>query len=79
MNTESLETSDSTTIAAPIAPAMSGSGATDAAPSATAGQYGSIEQGNDTLVALDDKYLKPRGRVYMIGTQALVRLLLAQK
>jgi indolepyruvate ferredoxin oxidoreductase len=65
--------------AAPIAPAMSGSGATDAVPSATAGQYGSIEHGNDTPVTLDDKYLKQRGRVYMTGTQALVRLLLAQK
>ena len=62
-----------------VAPAMSGSGATDAVPSATAGQFGSIEHGNDTPVALDDKYLKPRGRVYMTGTQALVRLLLAQK
>ena len=79
MNTESLETFDSTTFPAPVAPAMSGSGATDAVPSATAGQYGSIEHGNDTPVALDDKYLKPRGRVYMTGTQALVRLLLAQK
>lgn len=28
---------------------------------------------------LDDKYIKPRGRVFMTGTQALVRLLLAQK
>jgi indolepyruvate ferredoxin oxidoreductase len=33
----------------------------------------------DADVSLDDKYLKPRGRVYMTGTQALVRLLLAQK
>ncbi|MBT2302500.1 indolepyruvate ferredoxin oxidoreductase family protein [Variovorax paradoxus] len=31
------------------------------------------------VVSLDDKYLKPRGRVFMTGTQALVRLLLAQK
>ena len=62
-----------------VAPAMSGSGATDAEPSATSGQFGSIEHGNDTPVALDDKYLKPRGRVYMTGTQALVRLLIAQK
>lgn len=68
-----------TEIAPPVAPAMSGSGATDAEPSATAGQYGSIEHGNDTEVSLHDKYLKPRGRVYMTGTQALVRLLLAQK
>lgn len=37
------------------------------------------EHGNDTPVTLDDKYLKLRGRVYMTGTQALVRLLLAQK
>jgi indolepyruvate ferredoxin oxidoreductase len=30
-------------------------------------------------VTLDDKYDLPKGRVYMTGTQALVRLLLAQK
>ena len=36
-------------------------------------------QAGDTPVTLDDKYLKARGRVYMTGTQALVRLLLAQK
>jgi TPP-dependent indolepyruvate ferredoxin oxidoreductase alpha subunit len=30
-------------------------------------------------VTLQDKYTLPRGRVYMTGTQALVRLLLAQK
>src|ERR1700704_4979819 len=30
-------------------------------------------------VTLEDKYLLPSGRVYMTGTQALVRLLLAQK
>ena len=30
-------------------------------------------------VTLDDKYTKAAGRVYMTGTQALVRLLLAQK
>ncbi len=30
-------------------------------------------------VTLDDKYTLPAGRVYMTGTQALVRLLLAQK
>ena len=30
-------------------------------------------------VTLDDKYDLPQGRVYMTGTQALVRLLLAQK
>src|SRR4029453_19506143 len=30
-------------------------------------------------VPIADKYLKLRGRVYMTGTQALVRLLLAQK
>jgi indolepyruvate ferredoxin oxidoreductase len=30
-------------------------------------------------VSLDDKYLRPQGRVYMTGTQALVRMLLAQK
>ena len=63
----------------PTAPAMAGSGATDAEPSATAGQFGSIEHGHDTQLSLDDKYLKPSGRVYMTGTQALVRLLLAQK
>lgn len=36
---------------------------------------------NETSLAvtLDDKYTKPQGRVYMTGTQALVRLLLAQK
>ena len=28
---------------------------------------------------LDEKYLRNHGRVYMTGTQALVRLLLAQK
>ena len=78
MNTHSTET-PATAFPAPVAPAMSGSGATDAVPSATAGQFGSIEHGNDTPVTLDDKYLKPRGRVYMTGTQALVRLLLAQK
>jgi len=33
----------------------------------------------DTAVTLDDKYTRPRGRVYMTGTQALVRLMLAQK
>ena len=32
-----------------------------------------------TAVTLDDKYTKAQGRVYMTGTQALVRLLLAQK
>lgn len=30
-------------------------------------------------VSLADKYTKPHGRVYMTGTQALVRMLLAQK
>src|SRR5260221_679126 len=30
-------------------------------------------------VTLEDKYMLPSGRVYMTGTQALVRLLLAQK
>jgi indolepyruvate ferredoxin oxidoreductase len=30
-------------------------------------------------VTLEDKYDLPQGRVYMTGTQALVRLLLAQK
>ncbi|WP_051243574.1 indolepyruvate ferredoxin oxidoreductase family protein [Azohydromonas australica] len=30
-------------------------------------------------VTLEDKYTLPRGRVYMTGTQALVRLLMAQK
>src|ERR1700709_2036708 len=30
-------------------------------------------------VSLSDKYELPKGRVYMTGTQALVRLLLAQK
>ncbi|CAN5389761.1 indolepyruvate ferredoxin oxidoreductase family protein [soil metagenome] len=63
----------------PVAPPMSGSGATDAVPSATAGAFGSIEHGNDTAVTLDDKYSKEKGRVYMTGTQALVRLLLVQK
>src|SRR5258706_4480126 len=78
MNTRPENTRDSASFAG-VAPAMSGSGSTDAVPSATAGQYGSIEHGNDTSVALDDKYLKPKGRVYMTGTQALVRLLLAHK
>ncbi|SAK92860.1 indolepyruvate ferredoxin oxidoreductase [Caballeronia catudaia] len=32
-----------------------------------------------TSVSLEDKYVKPQGRVYMTGTQALVRMLLAQK
>jgi indolepyruvate ferredoxin oxidoreductase len=32
-----------------------------------------------TGAILDEKYLRSRGRVYMTGTQALVRLLLAQK
>jgi hypothetical protein len=62
---------------APTAPPMSGSGATDAEPSATSGAFGSIEHGNDTAVSLKDKYELPSGRVYMTGTQALVRLLLA--
>ena len=60
-------------------PAMSGSGATDAVPSATSGALDSIEHGHDSRVSLDDKYLKPKGRVFMTGTQALVRLLFAQK
>ena len=30
-------------------------------------------------ISLEDKYVKPHGRVYMTGTQALVRMLLAQK
>ncbi len=30
-------------------------------------------------VTLADKYTRPNGRVYMTGTQALVRLLLAQR
>jgi indolepyruvate ferredoxin oxidoreductase len=30
-------------------------------------------------VSLTDKYELPQGRVYMTGTQALVRLLMAQK
>jgi indolepyruvate ferredoxin oxidoreductase len=79
MTTQTPETERDDAFPAPVAPAMSGSGATDAVPSATAGQFGSIEHGNDTPVTLDDKYLKPRGRVYMTGTQALVRLLLAQR
>ncbi|HSV79887.1 MAG TPA: indolepyruvate ferredoxin oxidoreductase family protein [Ramlibacter sp.] len=79
MNTQTPEVAPATAYPPPAAPAMSGSGATDAEPSATAGQCGAIEHGNDTPVTLDDKYLKPRGRVYMTGTQALVRLLLAQK
>lgn len=33
----------------------------------------------NTAVTLEDKYTQPSGRVYMTGTQALVRLLLAQK
>ena len=33
----------------------------------------------ETVLTLDDKYTRPRGRVYMTGTQALVRLMLAQK
>jgi len=33
----------------------------------------------NATVTLDDKYTLPKGRVYMTGTQALVRLLLAQK
>jgi indolepyruvate ferredoxin oxidoreductase len=74
MNSPVLPASD-----ANVAPAMSGSGATDAVPSATAGQFGSIEHGNESPVTLDDKYLKASGRVYMTGTQALVRMLLAQK
>jgi indolepyruvate ferredoxin oxidoreductase len=78
MTTQNLD-DDAKAYPPPVAPAMSGSGATDAEPSATAGQFGSIEHGNDTAVTLDDKYLKPSGRVYMTGTQALVRLLLAQK
>ncbi|OLL31321.1 indolepyruvate ferredoxin oxidoreductase [Burkholderia sp. SRS-W-2-2016] len=35
--------------------------------------------GEEQGVTLEDKYLKPQGRVYMTGTQALVRMLLAQK
>ena len=30
-------------------------------------------------VSLDDKYARETGRIYLSGTQALVRLLLAQK
>jgi indolepyruvate ferredoxin oxidoreductase len=63
----------------PLAPAASGSGATDAVPSATTGADGSIAAGPDSDVSLHDKYERPRGRVFMTGTQALVRLLLAQK
>lgn len=33
----------------------------------------------NTSVTLEDKYTQAKGRVYMTGTQALVRLLLAQK
>jgi indolepyruvate ferredoxin oxidoreductase len=65
--------------AAPVAPAASGSGATDAQPSATSGALAAIAGPHDSAVTLRDKYEKPRGRVYMTGTQALVRLLLAQK
>ena len=54
MTAQILDT-DPTTYPPPAAPAMSGSGATDAVPSATAGQFGSIEHGNDTSVTLDDK------------------------
>jgi indolepyruvate ferredoxin oxidoreductase len=79
MISKESDQAESVLTAPPVAPPMSGSGATDAEPSATAGQYGSIEHGNDTPITLDDKYRKPRGRVYMTGTQALVRLLLAQK
>jgi indolepyruvate ferredoxin oxidoreductase len=32
-----------------------------------------------TVVSLNDKYELPKGRVFMTGTQALVRLLMAQK
>ncbi|MBC8749817.1 MULTISPECIES: indolepyruvate ferredoxin oxidoreductase family protein [Paraburkholderia] len=35
--------------------------------------------GSLAAVSLDDKYIKLQGRVYMTGTQALVRMLLAQK
>ncbi|HEX7911706.1 MAG TPA: indolepyruvate ferredoxin oxidoreductase family protein [Paraburkholderia sp.] len=38
-----------------------------------------VEGGAPLTVTLDDKYVKPHGRVYMTGTQALVRMLLAQK
>ena len=33
----------------------------------------------DTSYALDDKYARERGRVYLTGTQALVRLCLLQR
>ena len=33
----------------------------------------------DPAITLDDKYTRPVGRVYMTGTQALVRLMLAQR
>ncbi len=32
-----------------------------------------------TTVSLNDKYELPKGRVFMTGTQALVRLLMVQK
>lgn len=40
---------------------------------------GARGMGETCAVTLEDKYVKPRGRVYMTGTQALVRLLLTQK
>ncbi|NML31724.1 indolepyruvate ferredoxin oxidoreductase family protein [Paraburkholderia antibiotica] len=44
------------------------------------GSNSSNGNGNEKpAVTLEDKYLKPKGRVYMTGTQALVRMLLAQK
>jgi indolepyruvate ferredoxin oxidoreductase len=43
------------------------------------GEPGEATDALFTSVSLDDKYVKPQGRVYMTGTQALVRMLLAQK
>ncbi|CAN7760504.1 indolepyruvate ferredoxin oxidoreductase family protein [Pseudorhodoferax sp. LjRoot39] len=38
-----------------------------------------VDRTHQSPVTLDDKYQQPAGRVYMTGTQALVRMLLAQK
>ena len=58
---------------------MSGVFLQTAGPSPTSSSNLMTEPSSAPPVSLADKYTKPKGRVYMTGTQALVRLLLAQK
>ncbi|MEK8025812.1 indolepyruvate ferredoxin oxidoreductase family protein [Pseudaquabacterium rugosum] len=60
-------------------PCASGGGPTDDGSGAQSPQVDAMHVIDRAPVSLDDKYLKPRGRVYMTGTQALVRMLLAQR